>query len=57
MIVSELIKALADYSPTSEVRIKPSIDSGGDRIEQVYGVDARPIRRGKVVFIVREAVE
>ena len=53
MIVSDLIKALADFSPTSEVRIKPSLDSCGDAVERVYGVDGRAIHQGKVVFIVR----
>jgi len=55
MIVSDLIKALADFSPTSEVRVKPSLDSCGDAVERVYGVDGREIHQGKVVFIVREA--
>lgn len=57
MTVSELIKALADFSPSSEVRIKPSIDSCGDKVKRVYGVDGRVINQGKVVFIVRDAPE
>jgi len=57
MTVSDLIKALADFSPTSEVRIKPSIDSCGDKVDRVYGIDGREIHQGKVVFIVREAPE
>ena len=57
MTVSDLIKALADFSPSSDVRIRPSIDSCGDKVERVYGVDGRAIHQGKVVFIQREAPE
>jgi len=57
MTVAELIKALVDFSPSSEVRIRPSIDSCGDRVKRVYGVDAQPIKQGKVVFIERVAPE
>jgi hypothetical protein len=57
MTVSELIKALADFSPSSEVRVKPSIDSCGDKITDVYGVDSRSINQGKVVFILRDTPE
>lgn len=58
MTVSDLIKALADFSPASEVRVRPSsIDFCGDKIEKVYGVDGRTIYQGKVVFIQFEAPE
>jgi hypothetical protein len=57
MTVSELIKALADFSPSAEIRIVPSIDVCGDRVLEVYGIDARPIRQGSVVIIKREALE
>lgn len=57
MTVSDLIKVLADFSPSSEVRIQPSFDYYGDKIMDVYGVDSRPINQGKVVFIVRDTPE
>ena len=57
MTVYELIVALAKYNPSSEVRITPSIDSGGDRIARVYGIDVQPIGQGRGVIIEREASE
>jgi len=57
MNVSDLIKALADFSPSSEVRVISSMVSCGDKIVGVRGVDGRAINQGKVVFIQREAPE
>lgn len=57
MTVSELIKILANFSPSSEVRIQPSMDSCGDKVTDVYGVDSRVINQGKAVFIVRDTPE
>ena len=54
MTVSDLIKALADFDPSAEVRIKPTIDSRGEKIKRVYGYDGRSIRQGRAVFIERK---
>jgi len=53
MTVSELIKALVDYSPTSEVRVKPAVGGRAIAIKGVYGVDASPIGQGRLVVIER----
>jgi hypothetical protein len=57
MTVSDLIKRLVDFGPSAEVRINPSLNSSGDKVERVYGVEARTVHHEKVVFIVREAPE